>query len=186
MRKLFLDLGHSKRFPGASGFRDEVSWVREIALILFPLLDCTKWELAKVPDTFLNDLLPGGGNRNLINRINWINKKGLKTDHLLSIHANAASTPKARGVETLFYGGSQESEKAAIVLSQSYAKATNIPLFGDGADPDTASRFGRLGIIRDTHPSAFLIECGFVTNKLDMSVDPKLAAQGIANYFNTI
>ena len=38
-RKLFIDTGHSVKYPGASGFKSEVDWVRAIADKLEPLLD---------------------------------------------------------------------------------------------------------------------------------------------------
>jgi N-acetylmuramoyl-L-alanine amidase len=38
-------------------------------------------------------------------------------------------------------------------------------------------------MVRDTTPFALLIEAGFVTNRQDMSTDPRVAAAGIAKYY---
>lgn len=181
MKKLLIDVGHSKRFPGAAGFKAEVAWVREIQAALLPMLDRTKWDVRLVPDSYWNDY---SANSNLQHRINWINKAANSSAYLLSIHANWASSPHARGVETCYYGGSQDAWRAASNLTASYARATGAPVFGDGTSPDTASRFGRLGIIRDTTPFALLIECGFVSNQEDMQVSSDRAAKGIVSFFN--
>lgn len=178
MRKLFLDLGHSRMFPGAKGFRDEVTFVREIAKELKPLIDTQKWVVIDVPE-----MLAITGNQQLVRRINWINVNGTENDYLLSIHANASSNGSIRGVTTCYMEGTR-AKGAAIKLSQAIAKATGIPVWLTGEFPDTSNRWGRIGMVRDTKPFALLAECGFVTNQLDMRVEPKYYALGIANYLN--
>ena len=52
--------------------------------------------------------------------------------------------------------------------------------------PDSSTRHGRLGIIRDTKPTAYLLELGFIQNDLE-TVRQKAAialAQGILKYLN--
>lgn len=182
MRKLLVDLGHSKRYPGAIGIRSEVDWNRAIWKELKPLINAKKWQVVEVPTDFLTDW---SANRQLVNRIAWINKNCAVADVLLSIHGNAATSPKARGVTTCYMGGSESARLEAVKLSQSYAKATGVPVWNGGAFDDRNARFGRIGIVRDTKPLALLIEAGFVTNPADMKVEAKKAAEGIANYFNT-
>ena len=180
-RKLFIDTGHSAKYPGASGFKSEVDWVRAIADKLEPLLDNTYWDVIRVPDTY-----PGeNAKTTLVKRINWINDNGDANDMLVSIHANSAANVNARGVETCYYSGSDKSKEEALRLTKAVSTSCGIPLFNDGLMGDAEGRFGRLGMIRDTQPFALLVECGFVSNKDDMLIDPTLVARGIANYLNS-
>jgi len=181
MRKILVDLGHSKRYPGAVGIRSEVEWNRAIWKELKPLINQKKLAVLEVPTDYLTDW---SSNRQLVNRINWINKNSAVSDVVLSIHGNAATNPKARGVTTCYMGGSESARLEAVKLSQAYAKATGIPVWNGGAFDDRNARFSRIGIVRDTKPLALLIEAGFVTNALDMKVEAKKAAAGIANYLN--
>lgn len=181
MPKLFIDLGHSNRFPGASGIMSEVTWNRSVWKALKPKISLITWKILEVPTSFITDW---SGNRNLINRISWINKQSNERDFLLSIHANAASNVNARGVTTCYMGGSEAARLEAVKLSETYAKITGVPVWNGGAFDDRNSRFGRLGMVRDTKPFALLIEAGFCTNAQDMKVDPEKAAEAIANYFN--
>ena len=194
-RKLFIDTGHSVKYPGASGFKSEVDWVRAIADKLEPLLDNTYWDVIRVPDTYPNET----ASITLVRRVGWINANGTSNDVLISIHANSDDNASARGVEVCYMGGRKEDDLAVTVnlrteslrLAMAYSRATGVPLHNGGTNADVNSRFkdntgqGRLGMVRDTKPLAFLIECGFVSNKDDMSIDPSLAASGIANYLNS-
>lgn len=184
MRQLFVDLGHSVKFPGASGVIQEVTWIRSIWKPLSSLLDPVKWRIILVPDTYPTDIVPSP-NWNLVQRIKFINKNSRPGDVVLSIHGNASVNKLARGVETCFYSGSDYAQKLAQQLSMSYSTITGIPLFGDGSMGDMSGRFGRIGMIRDTKPLALLIECGFVTNAQDMSINPDAAARGISAFFNS-
>lgn len=183
-RKLFVDLGHSAKWPGAAGIKKETDWSRAIYRQLESLLRgiCIRkgWELIAVPDKFLIEL---SANNNLIQRIRWINTRSKPSDLLLSIHSNAAANPQARGVTTCFMGGSESARLESIELSKVYSQATGVPVWGGGAFDDRNNRYGRIGMVRDTTPFALLIEAGFVTNQADMAVDPKKAAEGIAAYY---
>ena len=183
-RKLFVDLGHSKRWPGAIGVKAEVDWNRTIWAVLQPMLQtlCAKkgWTLIQVPTNFLIEL---SANNNLVQRIKWINARSKPSDLLLSIHGNAATNPNVRGVTTCFMGGSESARLESIKLSQTYSQATGVPIWNGGAFDDRNGRFGRIGMVRDTTPFALLIEAGFVTNRQDMSTDPRVAAGGIVKYY---
>lgn len=181
MRNLLVDLGHSVRFAGAVGIKSEVAWSRAIWKELKPLLNTKKYRILEVPTDYLTDW---NSNRQLINRINWINKNSKVTDILLSIHGNAAINVKARGVTTCYMGGSEYARREAVKLSKAYAKETGVPVWNGGAFDDRNARFARIAMCRDTNPLALLIEAGFVTNAEDMKVSPLAAAKGIANYFN--
>lgn len=183
-RKLFVDLGHSKRWPGAVGIKAEVDWNRAIWASLQPMLQalCAKkgWTLVPVPTNFLIEL---SANNNLVQRIKWINARSKPSDLLLSIHGNAATNPNVRGVTTCFMGGSESARLEAIKFSQAYSQATGVPVWNGGAFDDRDGRFGRIGMVRDTTPLALLIEAGFVTNKQDMAILSQTAAQGIFAYY---
>lgn len=185
MRKLFIDVGHSTRFPGAKGIKTEVALVREIRNELLPLLNKNRWTAIQVPETFgIWDLT---ANRQLINRINWINKMAKDGDFLLSIHANGWIDSKANGIEVCYMGGSEYARLKAKKMSDMLCIATGLRRRGDGTYPDnrpTASGRSRIGMVRDTRPMALLVECGFVTNPTDMAVSPKAYARGIANFLN--
>lgn len=182
MKNLLVDLGHSIKYPGAAGVKTEVQWNRSIWMNLRDKLDKAKFNVIVVPDTFLTDW---SANRQLINRISWINKRSKPTDLLLSIHGNAAANPSVRGVTTCYMGGSESARLEAVKLSQTYAKATGVPVWNGGAFDDRNGRFGRIGMVRDTIPFALLIEAGFVTSKEDMEVDAATAANAIASYYNS-
>lgn len=183
MRQLFVDLGHSVKFPGASGVKSEVDWNRAVWRALWPLINSQKWQVVAVPTAFATDFIPSA-NLNLIQRIRWINAHAHDGDWVLSIHGNAAGNPAIRGVETCFYTGSSYAQQLAAQLSAAYSKATGVPLFAGGTMGDMSGRYGRIGMIRDTKPLALLIECGFVTNQQDMQVPASMAAQGIAAFLN--
>jgi N-acetylmuramoyl-L-alanine amidase len=181
MKKLFCDLGHSIKYPGAAGIKTEVQWNRAIWMHLRDLLDKKKLEIVLVPDVFLTDY---SSNRNLVNRISFINKRSKPTDLLLSIPGNAAANARARGVTTCYMGGSESARIEAAELSKIYAETTGVPVWNGGAFDDRSGRFGRIGMVRDSTPFALLIEAGFVTNEKDMNVDAKMAANAIAKYYN--
>lgn len=183
MRNLFVDLGHSAKFPGANGIKPEILWNRTIWLRLKDLFDLKKWNVILVPDDFgWKDLR--SSNINLINRIRFINSKCVAGDWVLSIHGNAATNPAARGFTTCYMGESAYMRRMAQALSFSVLKAASMPVWNGGTFDDRTGRFKRIGMVRDTKPPALLVEAGFVTNKQDMAVDPALIARGIANFFN--
>jgi N-acetylmuramoyl-L-alanine amidase len=180
-RTLFVDLGHSSKFPGASGVKSEIVWNRSIWQKLNGLFDTDKWAVVLVPDTYSLDLT---SNLNLVHRVQFINKNCKDGDWVLSIHGNSAANPNVRGVTTCYMGGSEYMQAKAVELSKAYSASTGVPVWNGGAFDDRTGRFGRIWMVRDTKPPALLIEAGFVTNKDDMSVDPMAAAKGIAGWFN--
>jgi N-acetylmuramoyl-L-alanine amidase len=75
-------------------------------------------------------------------------------------------------------------EKMAKKMTDRICKSSGLPVFSGGTMADTASRFGRLGMLRDTRPPALLVEAGFVSNRTDMATDPVKIAKGLADFFN--
>jgi len=74
-----------------------------------------------------------------------------------------------------YYGGSEESKQKAQKLLDKYCAKTGLK--NNGVRPDTASRFKRLGIIRDTKGWAFLLELGSINN--DLKVVKKKGADAL-------
>lgn len=92
-------------------------------------------------------------------KINEICKKeGLDyTDSLLiSIHVDYSQAQS--GVYGYYYGGSQDSQTVCESIAKKLSDDTS--RYYRGCYPDTSSKYGRLGIVRDTQPLAILIEIG--------------------------
>jgi hypothetical protein len=183
MRNLFIDLGHFKAVPGAPG---EWQWVRRIADHLVKFVDTSYWNLVWVPDEFQG---VSDKDANLNMRCTWIRSASKAGDQLISIHGNSFTDANARGVET-YYASKKPNTEAnrleAIKLTKSFNKYTGIPIRQTGAFPDDHSQHPRLAILQFTIPNALLVEAGFCSNKLDMAVDPELAAKGIIMYANQL
>lgn len=167
MATLIIEAGHDPKFQGSAG---EVDWVRQVIAELRNFCDFTL-----VPD----GLGGGTGNGNLINKINWINQNSGPNDFLISVHENAGG---GTGNEVWYFGGSDYSKNKAITFSEFMKETTGRP--NRNAHPDTSNRWGRLGIIRDTEPSAWLVEAGFgdAPGNADEAVGPKAYARGIAKF----
>ena len=178
MAKVILDPGHDPKFIGARAIFDEVTKARQIVALAEEQLKKCGFNVVVVPDGL------GGrdGNENLINKIEWINKHSTSKDILISVHCNAGG---GEGTEVYYYGGDNYSLGAAQVYSNLLSEITNSP--NRGAKPDTASRAGRLGIIRDTKPiPALLSENGFVDSHSDASKPPELYAEALHQIIHRI
>jgi N-acetylmuramoyl-L-alanine amidase len=185
MRQLFVDAGHSAKFPGAKGVVDE--WVRNTQLVAWFKEYAQKigWTLVSVPDKFPSDVLRSS-NLNLLERIRWVNKRCKDGDWLLSIHSNASTNPSANGITTVYMGGSEYMRSRASLLSNRVAETSGLEVNSTGAFDDRNGRFGRVGMVRDTIPPALLIEAGFVTNGKDMAVPLVDIARAMADFFEDL
>lgn len=101
----------------------------------------------------------------LPNRINWLQKHLAPDDLYVEMHMNAANG-LASGVEVFYLGGKKNDQNVAKAMSSRFAKKVDIP--DRGAKPDTATRHGRLGVIRDVRCKAYLVEMGFLDNPGDL------------------
>jgi len=156
-RKIFLNAGHSLKDPGAvkGGIKESVINI-QVRDYLVPLLKKYGFKVEIVPDEL-----------NLIQSVNWVNQraKSLNNGLALSLHCNAGG---GIGAECFYYAGSEESKKLAEKLLSGYCE--ELKMKNRGAKPDTATRFGRLGWIRDTKPWALLLEMGFIDNSNDLKI----------------
>ena len=185
MRQLFLDAGHSAKFPGASGIVKEHERNERIAEWFRSYAANIGWKIVEVPRTFASDII-GSSNMNLIERIRWINKRCKDGDWVLSIHTNAASNPSISGITTCYMGGSDYMRTRAENLSKRLASDTDMRVFGTGSFDDRNGRFGRIGMVRDTIPPALLVECGFVGNGGDMAVPVVTIGRSLAEWFEDL
>ena len=91
-----------------------------------------------------------------------------EADLFLSIHCNAAASPKARGVET-WYGGSSTAQVVAEAVLQrigeqvaggkgAWVQGRRYPLVNRGA------KKGRFAVLTNTRMPAVLIELAFISN----------------------
>jgi N-acetylmuramoyl-L-alanine amidase len=180
MRTLFVDTGHSARFQGAIG---EAERNGKLADVFCQYAQRIGWKIVRVPRDFPTDKTSNG---NLVSRIKWINEHCVDGDWLLSIHTNASTSPRSSGVTTCYMAGSEYMRKMASSLSQRVAEESDMRLNGSGAFKDTAGRFGRIGMVRDTKPPALLIESGFVTNGVDMAVPLSVIGKAMAEWFEDL
>lgn len=162
--KLYLIAGHTQgKDEGAQNLQTketENQIARDLLLQVFP----------QVRDGIFADICPF--DLTLEEKISWINKKAGSDDLVLSCHLNSSSERTEKGAMIYYYGGSQKSKEMAAKILDAYCRATGIA--NAGVQPDTASRFERLGIVRDTRGWAFLLELGSINNDL-----PTVKANGV-------
>lgn len=154
-KMIILDAGHSITEPGAvANNTTEAKEAIKIRDMLIPLLK-QNFEVIVVPD-----------NLNLIQSINWVNSKCPNLDDglALAIHLNASG---GHGAETLYYAGEEKSRKIAQTIIDKYCSLTRFR--NRGAKPDSSTRHGRLGWIRDIKPWSCLIECCFIDTPEDIN-----------------
>lgn len=80
-----------------------------------------------------------------------------KADIVISLHANAAATSSARGIETLYYPTSKKGKKLAKYVQKRMVQASN------AVDRGIKER-DNLYVLRKTMMPAVLVEMGFLTN----------------------
>lgn len=87
-----------------------------------------------------------------------------KVDFLVEIHLDSA-TATALGTTAFYCDGSATSKKLAQCVNDRVDD-----YFKDrGIKPDTSTRHGRLGILRESNAVAMLLETCFISNKADMT-----------------
>lgn len=115
-------------------------------------------------------------------RIVWVNTHLTSSDVLIELHMDAA-TPVAKGATVFYREGNIDMGKSAQKFLSAYCA------FSGTSEryvlTDAASRFGRLGIIRDVKCKPLLIELGFITNVADLSMVRANAANAIIRAINS-
>lgn len=156
-KKIFIVAGHGK----SNGIFDPGTTYRELTERAITV------DVAQKVTNYLGDKAIGIGiseDLTVEEKTNAINQlcTAMNLDHtnslLLSLHVDYYQAPT--GLAAFYYGGSTESQEYAQALLSSISQAVNKPIRWN--KPDTDSRFGRLGIVRDTTPLAMLLEMGSI------------------------
>ena len=156
--KLYLIAGHAQgKSEGARNLQTnetENMITREIILKVLP----------QIKKHIFTDICPF--DLNLREKIKWINNRASDEDVLISLHLNSSSYRKETGTMCFYYGGSIKSKEMCQKFFNAYQK--KIGLKNCGIIPDTSSKHGRIGVVRDTKGWSFLLEMGSINNDIEV------------------
>ena len=155
--KISVCIGHGKSQSGqydsgavASGYQ-EFKLARAIG-------KCLKQELSKYNCTV--DLINYDGDKNLAERIKYVNSKGY--DLNMELHLNAGG---GTGPEVYYKHNSKQGKALATAISKSIA--TNLGLKNRGAKTKLISGQDYFGCVREIKCMSFLVETVFIDTKGD-------------------
>lgn len=155
--KISVCIGHGKSRSGqydsgavASGYQ-EFKLARAIG-------KCLKQELSKYNCTV--DLINYDGDKNLAERIKYVNSKGY--DLNMELHLNAGG---GTGPEVYYKHNSKQGKALAAAISKSIA--TNLGLKDRGAKTKLVSGQDYFGCVREIKCMSFLVETVFIDTKGD-------------------
>lgn len=150
--KVVIDAGHGGTDPGTSSATGlyEKTFNLSVVLKLKELLDQEKQ--IQVTYTRTDDTYP-----TRTDRVKLANN--LQADAFVSIHANSFTSPATNGTET--YYNRADSKSFAQIMHKYLVGATGLK--------DNGVRFGDFQVIRETTMPAILLECGYMSNTIDVS-----------------
>lgn len=120
-------------------------------------------EIAKYASEYLScDLMNYKGEMYLTDRIKAVNAANY--DFIAEIHLNAGG---GTGTETYYYHGSPTGKRAAEAICKEISQAFNIPNRGAKVKLGKNGK-DYFGIIRDTKPTAILVETVFIDTAKDL------------------
>ncbi len=160
--KICVDAGHGGSDPGAVGTDPFRLAEKEVTLQISLLLEQELQERGhSVVMTRRTDRTLG-----LLPRARFANR--LRADLFLSIHANAAATASAEGMEVYHFPDSREGRRVAVAMLQSLITAF----------PDHKNRGvkeANFAVLRVTEMPAILVETEFITHprQLEFLSDPE-------------
>jgi len=167
IRRIVLQAGHGglkgERFdPGAIGPKGETEnhEVTQIIGHLERILKESGVAVLVAPDARLSP------------SIRWVNTNCNSADWLIEVHKDSAGkmSPSLRRRMGVYYlGGDKGSQDVADAMARQFILAGANPT--SWSRPDTVSRHGSLGWIRDTKYVAHLVECGFMQDDLSDNED---------------
>ena len=166
--KVCVDAGHGGSDPGAVGTDPFRLAEKEVTLQVSILLEQELEQRGhRVVMTRRRDRTLG-----LLARARFANR--LKADLFVSIHANAAATASAEGIEVYHFPDSREGRRAAVAVLQSLVTAF----------PDHRNRGvkeANFAVLRATEMPAILVETEFITHprQLEFLADPE-SQEGLA------
>jgi hypothetical protein len=152
-KRIILAAGHGGTDPGSvgSGTTEREECIRLVNSMASKLRKDKRISVVIVPHSL-----------GLVDTINWVNARygSINQGVVVEVHKNCCN---AKGTETWYYGGSSTSHSLAKKFQTAMAGYMKTP--NRGVKPDTANRFGRLGIVRDTNTWAILAEAGFIVGE---------------------
>ncbi|MBQ8297338.1 MAG: N-acetylmuramoyl-L-alanine amidase [Ruminococcus sp.] len=168
MSKICFIVGHGRSKsggydPGAtSGAAQEFKIAKEIAKYAQQCYNATYQEQA--------DLMNYDGSLYLTDRINKVNASGY--DFVAEIHLNAGG---GTGTECYYHKGNETGRKYADAICDNIAEALGVPQRANGTDEGgdkvklNSSGRDYFAIIRETKPTAVLVETVFIDCASDLS-----------------
>lgn len=162
IRRVVLQAGHGglagEQFdPGAVGPKGETE-NREVTQIINHLqriLTEAGVRVIVAPDSRLSP------------SIRWVNANCTSADWVIEVHKDSAaamSPSLRRRMGVYFVGGDKGSQEVADAMARQFVQAGAHQT--SWSRPDTVSRHGSLGWLRDTKCVAHLLECGFMQDDL--------------------
>lgn len=164
--KFFIAAGHGGEVGALGNGTNEHKEVVDVVQKIMKYAPQMPFELVMVPLEY-----------SLEQRIKFVNQSGTQQDYLIEVHMNSSGKSSIHGSEVYYYAGYPEMQYKAQKIAQDYA--TFCGTYNAGPKADSVVRFGRLGVIRDTKPLAFLIETGYITNVEDLVLVREKAAFAI-------
>ena len=173
MKKVFIDIAHGGKDPGAvgNGIKE-----KDISLLVGPLVGKALQRhnvevfYSRTTDVFVE----------LIERANKANKLGV--DVFVSLHCNSFSDEQAQGLETFSHPSSKNGTALAKCIQDSLIKDRLYT-------KDRGIKTANFSVLRNTKATAALVELGFISNKEDAEIlknkQSELAesvAKGILNF----
>ncbi len=105
----------------------------------------------------------------LVQSIAWINDRCQAGDVAVELHADAFSSPKARGASAFYIGSNPRRKADADLILNGYLR--RIPEMPNrGAKADTEAGVGSLAFCRRVAIPSLLIELGFLTSPDDLKI----------------
>lgn len=171
MSKIWFSVGHGAGDPGA---------VAKHGTKVYKEHDECKAILERAKRIFASQNIDVGYvpiGLSLLSRIAWVNHN-IRNDHLLiELHMNG-DIKGATGAEIFFRDGQSMDQQRGEKLLGAYVRSTGQK--SRGTKPDSTTRHGRLGILRDVRCKANLIELGFM-NAPEIELMQSKASLGLAN-----
>ncbi|SDC33196.1 N-acetylmuramoyl-L-alanine amidase [Terribacillus halophilus] len=153
VQRIIIDPGHGGKDPGAIG-NDTME--KRVALTISEklqqrlLTNGYDVKMTRSDDIFI----PLSERASISN--NW------GADLFVSVHANSATTPSAKGLESYYYGQSSSGKKLASSIQTALASNTN--------NENRGTHSADFYVLRHTSMPAVLVETGFISNPADAAL----------------
>jgi N-acetylmuramoyl-L-alanine amidase len=161
MANIGVDIGHgSNTFPPNKGVYKngkgyaEHTFNSKVAVLLEQFLKSAGHRVYMAQKPYSPDV-------KLAKRTDYYNS--LDLDLIISIHANAASNPEAKGLCAFYWHISEKGKKAAQIYAK-YVKEYGYTLYNNGFYASRPNHWSNFHMVRETKAPAILTENGFMTN----------------------